>query len=96
MQMISDQIRLHLVQFIQSLLTFNMNQLDSLTRAVFLNFQLPAAVGEAPTFGFSEEVVNMFFKPQGVRRTAHFTWLLCSIKKSLAKSSSIARLHNSI
>ena len=32
-------------------------------------FQLPAAVGEAPTFGFSEDMANKFFNPDGVRTT---------------------------
>ena len=31
------------------------------------SFQLPAAVGEAPTFGFTEHMANKFFKPDGVR-----------------------------
>ena len=31
------------------------------------SFQLPAAVGEAPTFGFTEHMANKFFKPEGVR-----------------------------
>ncbi|KAK3738097.1 hypothetical protein QZH41_003688 [Actinostola sp. cb2023] len=30
-----------------------------------LYHQLPASVGEAPTFGFSEDVASFFFKPQG-------------------------------
>lgn len=33
----------------------------------FFSFQLPAAVGEAPTFGFTENMANKFFKPEGVR-----------------------------
>ena len=41
-------------------------------RASFLltfifSFQLPAAIGEAPTFGFTEHMANKFFKPEGVR-----------------------------
>ena len=31
------------------------------------SFQLPAAVGEASTFGFTEHMANKFFKPDGVR-----------------------------
>ncbi|CAH3195713.1 unnamed protein product, partial [Porites evermanni] len=27
--------------------------------------QLPAAIGEAPTFGFTEHMANKFFKPDG-------------------------------
>lgn len=35
---------------------------------IFFNyFQLPAAVGEAPTFGFAEDMANKFFNPDGVR-----------------------------
>lgn len=36
------------------------------TIIIYFLFQLPAAVGEAPTFGFAEEMANKFFKPSGV------------------------------
>ena len=38
-------------------------------------FQLPAAVGEAPTFGFSEDMANQFFNPDGVRTAACTMWI---------------------
>ena len=45
-------------------------------------FQLPAAVGEAPTFGFAEDMANKFFNPDGVR--THTTWIFffceCAVK----------------
>ena len=36
------------------------------------SFQLPAAVGEAPTFGFTEHMANKFFKPEGVRSLTYY------------------------
>ena len=34
-----------------------------------LYFQLPSAIGEEPTFGYSEDILDSFFKPLGVSWT---------------------------
>jgi len=32
----------------------------------FIFYQLPSAIGEEPNFGYSEEILDSFFKPIGV------------------------------
>lgn len=51
---------------------YDIPQIEASLQTSFLStfifsFQLPAAIGEAPTFGFTEHMANKFFKPDGVR-----------------------------
>ena len=35
---------------------------------MFFYLQLPSAIGEEPNFGYSEDILDSFFKPLGVSR----------------------------
>lgn len=57
-----DKLRYHFSQIEDDNGVLNFPKFEAYLRELL---QLPAAVGEAPTFGFSEEMANKFFNPEG-------------------------------
>ncbi|CAH3107802.1 unnamed protein product [Porites lobata] len=57
-----DKLRYHFSQIEDDNGLLNFPKFEAYLRELL---QLPAAVGEAPTFGFTENMANKFFKPEG-------------------------------
>ncbi|KXJ14304.1 Dystrobrevin beta [Exaiptasia diaphana] len=57
-----DKLRYHFSQIEDDSGILNFPKFEAYLRELL---QLPAAVGEAPTFGFTEDVASYLFKPQG-------------------------------
>lgn len=57
-----DKLRYHFSQIEDDNGLLNFPKFEAYLRELL---QLPAAVGEAPTFGFSEDMANKFFNPDG-------------------------------
>ncbi|XP_032220916.1 dystrobrevin beta isoform X2 [Nematostella vectensis] len=76
-----DKLRYHFSQIEDNNGMLNFPKFEAYLRELL---QLPASVGEAPTFGFTEDVASIFFKPQGPldrQRTQLVHFLECVMNK---------------